>query len=231
MESTGMRSRIFTLVLLIGIAFTALLLVPRLAGLRGAGNNQGYEPEQPVAYSHRLHAGELQIDCQYCHSGARRSRYAGIPSADVCMNCHSYIKAPRSAVRAEELAAEKEGRSPERVVSSELAKIYQALALGEGFQPITEGEGLQPAVQHKPEAIRWQRIHQLPDFVYFDHRPHVAAGVQCQKCHGPIETMEKVRQMETLSMGWCIDCHRDPSQKGGSAADPVAPTDCVSCHY
>lgn len=217
-----MRARIFTLVLVVGIGLAVLTLLPRLGDLRGAGNNQGYEPVQPVAYSHRLHAGELRIECQYCHSGAQRSRYAGIPAAEVCMNCHSYIKAPRSAVRAEELAAEEEGRTPRRVVSAELKKLYDALALD---------EDLAPAVGREPQPIRWQRIHQLPDFVYFDHRPHVAAGVQCQKCHGPIETMERVRQVESLSMGWCVDCHRDPLGKGGSALDPVAPTDCVSCHY
>ncbi len=217
-----MRSRILTLILATGIALASLALLPRAAEMRGPGNNQGYEPVQPVAYSHRLHAGELQIDCQYCHSGAQRSRYAGIPSADVCMNCHRFIKAPRSQVRAEELAAEAQGRDPEKVVSPELAKLYQALALDESLLPVAGGE---------PQPIQWERIHQLPDFVYFDHRPHLAADVRCQKCHGPIETMERVRQMESLSMGWCIDCHRDPFGKGKNAATPVASTDCVSCHY
>ncbi len=217
-----MRARVLTLILVVGIALAALATVPRFAQLRGPGNNRGYEPVQPLAYSHRLHAGELQIDCQYCHSGAQRSRYAGIPSAGVCMNCHKFIRAPRSAVRAEELAAKEEGREPLRVTSPELAKLYQALALDENLEPSADGE---------PQAIRWARIHQLPDFVYFDHRPHIAAGVQCQKCHGPIETMERVRQMEDLSMGWCIDCHRDPFTSGGDAGNPVASTDCVSCHY
>ncbi len=217
-----MRARVLTLILVVGIGLATVALVSRVDGLRGPGNNRGYEPVQPLAYSHRLHAGELQIDCQYCHSGAQRSRYAGIPSASVCMNCHRLIKAPRSAIRAEELAAEKEGRAPEKVISPELAKLYQALALDDSF--LTGGGAEQ-------QPIRWERIHQLPDFVYFDHRPHVAAGVQCQKCHGPIETMERVRQMESLSMGWCIDCHRDPSGGGAKAAVTVASTDCVSCHY
>ena len=141
------------------------------------------------------------------------------------MGCHRYIRAPRSAVRAEELAAQEEGRPPRRVTSPELAKLYRALALDEDLEPAAGGEG------GEPQPIRWARIHQLPDFVYFDHRPHLAAGVSCQKCHGPIETMERVRQVEDLSMGWCVDCHRDPLGGGGDAGRPVASTDCVSCHY
>jgi len=210
-----------TLILVVGIALASLALIPRAAELRGPGNNQGYEPIQPVAYSHRLHAGELQIDCQYCHSGAQRSRYAGIPTAEVCMNCHSFVKAPRSLIRSEELAAEEEGREPELVVSPELAKLYKALALDDRLEPVAGEE---------PVAIRWARIHQLPDFVYFDHRPHVAAEIRCQKCHGPIETMERVRQAESLSMGWCVDCHRE-SRATGKSEVSVGPTDCVSCHY
>lgn len=216
-----MRSRIMTLILIVGIALASLALIPRAAQLRGPGNNQGYEPVQPVAYSHRLHAGELQIDCQYCHSGAQRSRYAGVPSAEVCMNCHRLIKAPRSLIRSEEMAAQEEGRKPKPVVSSELAKLYRALALDDRLEPIAGEE---------PVAIRWARIHQLPDFVYFDHRPHVAAEIRCQKCHGPIETMERVRQGESLSMGWCVDCHRDSRATGNSAVS-AASIDCVSCHY
>jgi len=217
-----MRSRVWTLLLAVGVALATLALVPRLAQLRLPGDHSGYEPDQPIEYSHRLHAGELGIECQYCHSGAGRSRYAGIPSASVCMNCHQFITAPRSAIRAEELAAEDEGRAPVKVVSAELEKLYTALALDRQLEP-------DPALE--PQPIRWARVHQLPDFVYFDHRPHVAAGLQCQKCHGPIETMERVRQVESLSMGWCISCHRDPHGRGGMAGNPTASTDCVTCHY
>ncbi len=217
-----MGHRITTLLLLVGIAFTGIALVPKVLGLRLPGNNQGFEPRQPIAYSHRLHAGELAIDCQYCHAGAERSRHAGIPAASVCMNCHRLVTASRSAVRSEELAAEAEGRKPTRVIAPELAKLYGALGLGDDLEPDPE---------RTPRPIAWTRIHQLPDFAYFDHRPHVAAGVECQRCHGPIETMERVRQVESLSMGWCLDCHRDPAHAGLGAGTAAASTDCVACHY
>lgn len=217
-----MGSRIATVLLLVGIALAGLVLVPKIGGLHLPGNHQGFEPQQPIQYSHRLHAGELSIDCSYCHSGAERSRHAGIPAASVCMNCHRFVTAARSTVRAEELLAEKEGRQPRRVIAPELAKLYNALGLGEDLEPDPD----QPQ-----QPIEWIRIHQIPDFAFFDHRSHVVAGVACQSCHGPIETMERVRQVESLSMGWCIDCHRDPSAAGlGTRARPAS-TDCVVCHY
>lgn len=217
-----MRSRILTLLLATGLALGLLSLAPRLAGLRLPGYHQGFEPAQPVAYSHRLHAGELEIACQYCHAGAERSRHAGIPAASVCMNCHRFVSAPRSAVRAEELAAEKEGRAPRPVVSPEIAKIYRALGLDERLQR----EAALPL-----EPIAWVRVHEVPDFVAFDHRPHVAAGVACQRCHGPVETMERVRQVESLSMGWCLDCHRTGVAAASGAGRITASTDCAVCHY
>ncbi len=217
-----MGHRITTLLLLVGVALAGLTLVPRLGGLRLPGNHQGFEPVQPIAYSHRLHAGELSIDCTYCHSGAERSRHAGIPPADTCMNCHRLVTSSRSAVRAEETLAEKEGRQPNRVISPELAKLYTALGLGEDLEPRSDLE---------PRPIEWQRIHQLPDFAIFDHRPHLAANLECQSCHGPIEAMERVRQVESLSMGWCLDCHRDPTATGLGAKVEAASVDCVTCHY
>jgi hypothetical protein len=217
-----MSSRVVTLVLALGLAFGLLSLAPRLAALRLPGNHQGFEPAQPIAYSHRLHAGELAIPCQYCHSGAERSRLAGIPSAGVCMNCHRFVTAARSVVRAEEKAAEKELRQPRPVVSPELAKLYRALALDDRLRP-------DPAVS--PQPIAWVRIHKLPDFVAFDHRPHVAAGVACQRCHGPIETMERVRQVESLSMGWCVNCHRAGVPRPVGAELLRASIDCAVCHY
>ncbi len=220
-----MRAQVWTLLLGVGVALALLALAPGVRQIRLPGDHQGFEPEQPIAYSHRLHAGELGIDCQYCHSGASRSRYAGIPSAGVCMNCHRFIKAPRTQIRAEELAAESEGREPVQVTSAEIAKLYESLGLDENLE--ANGQGVQQGVS----PIRWRRVHQLPDFVYFDHRPHVAHGLACQKCHGAVETMERVRQVETLSMGWCVDCHRDPLGGNGDAAHPVASTDCAVCHY
>ncbi|MFP3939792.1 MAG: cytochrome c3 family protein [Acidobacteriota bacterium] len=218
-----MRWRVLTLVLAVAVGLALLALVPRLAGLRLPGYHQGYEPVQPIAYSHRLHAGELQLDCQYCHAGADESRHAGIPPASTCMNCHRHVKATRAQVRAEEQAAEAEEREPEPVVSTELAKLYDALAL----DPAT----MEPVPGKEPEPIRWQRVTEVPDFVWFDHRPHVAAGVDCQSCHGPVETMERVRQAESVSMGWCLDCHRnpDPALPVGSTI-AAASTDCSACH-
>ena len=230
-----------TIVLVVCVAFGLLALAPDLASVHLPGNQIGYEPPQPIAFSHRLHAGELQVSCVYCHSGAERSRHAGIPAANVCMNCHRFVTAPIGAVRAEDEAAKKQNRAPRRVVSPEIQKIYDALALG---------PDLKRDITRAPAPIRWTRIHSLPDFVYFDHRPHVNAGVACQACHGPVETMERVRQAQDLSMGWCVNCHRGVGRTGidgngnfnslpaPAAAGPkpvthrvYAPTDCQTCHY
>lgn len=198
-----MKSRVTAIVLSVGLLFSALLLASRLAGFRLPGNHQGYEPVQPVAYSHRLHAGELQIDCLYCHSGAETSKHAGIPAANVCMNCHKTVTATLGAVRAEDALATKEKRTPRQIVSPELQKLFDSVRAG------------------KP--MSWTKVHNLPDYVYFDHRAHVGAGVTCQTCHGPVETMERVRQANTLGMGWCVDCHR---QKNVARL-----LDCATCHY
>ena len=211
-----MNPRILTILLAIAVLFSALALVPRVAATRLPGDHRGYEPVQPIEYSHRLHAGELGVPCLYCHSGAERSRYAGIPAASTCMNCHRFVKAKRATVRAEEELAKAEKRKPRMIVAPEIAKLERAVKTN--------------------TPIQWARIHQVPDFVYFDHRPHVAAGVECQKCHGPVETMERVRQVESLNMGWCVNCHRGrtPSAATGvvrTAGTPVrASTDCSVCH-
>ena len=154
-------------------------------GLLTVGVQQGYKPEQPIAFSHKLHAGENGVDCNYCHSGARHSKSAGVPSANVCMNCHTYIN---------------EGRSEQG--TQEISKIYAAI----GFDPETRSyiEG------YEQQPIEWIRIHNLPDLAYFNHSQHVnVAGVECQECHGPIEEMEVVEQYSPLTMGWCINCHRE----------------------
>jgi hypothetical protein len=202
-------------------AALAVSLVTLVTALRLPGETQGYEPVQPIAYSHQLHAGELKIGCMYCHSGADKSRHAGIPSMNVCMNCHLSIQATSAAFKAEADAAAKEQRAAQTVVSPELKKLYDALALDEELQPT--GEAVKP--------IAWKRIHRLPDFVYFDHRAHITAQVQCQQCHGPIETMERVRQYETLTMGWCVNCHRDANENGIAGKQVHAPIDCATCHY
>jgi hypothetical protein len=206
-----MGSRILTIVLGLAVVFSSLLLISRAAVFHLPSNQQGYEPVQPMAYSHRLHAGELQIQCQYCHFGADKCRHAGIPAASVCMNCHKFVTAPLGAVRAEDELAEKEKRPPRPVVSAELRKLYDAVNGG--------------------EPIAWNRIHSLPDFVYFDHRAHVNAGVACQQCHGPVETMERVRQVSDLSMGWCVNCHREANRTGVGGRHVNASTNCSTCHF
>ncbi len=206
-----MNPRILTIVLAVAAVFSAIALVPRLIAMRLPGNHAGFEPEQPIMFSHRLHAGDLNIPCQYCHSGAQRSRYAGTPAASTCMNCHRFVRAKRADIRAEEELAKKEHRNPRQVTSFELNKLFVAI---KASQP-----------------IRWTRIHQVPDFVYFDHRPHVAAGLECQKCHGPVETMERVRQVEPLTMGWCVNCHRGRDGTIVKGQPVKANSNCSACHF
>ncbi|TDS15794.1 cytochrome c3 family protein [Sphingobacterium paludis] len=171
------------------VGFSVLMLVAFLAvggwnTLWNVGVHQGYEPVQPIKFSHQIHAGVNQIECQYCHGGAFKSKNASIPSANVCMNCHNTVTA------SEHYDGE---------LSPEIAKIYRAL----DYNPETREYG------NNPKPIQWVRIHNLPDFAYFNHSQHVVvAGVECQTCHGPVETMEEVYQYSPLTMKWCIDCHR-----------------------
>ena len=217
-----MKSRIVALLLLVGVILSVVALVPKLMSYSLPGNQQGYEPEQPIAFSHRLHAGELQIACVYCHSGAERGKLAGIPATSVCMNCHRSVTAPLGVIRAEEERAKQENRKPRVVVSPELRKLFDSLGLD---------ENLKPDAAKAAQPIRWVRVHNLPAFACFDHRAHVNVGVACQKCHGPIESMERVRQVESLSMGWCVNCHR-AAEKTGVAGKVVRPSlDCAACHY
>lgn len=217
-----LNHRIITVFLTVGLVLALVLLFTRLTIFRLPGVQTGYEPDQPVKYSHRLHAGELGISCQYCHYGAKQSRYAGFPSASVCLNCHRFVTAPWGAVLAENKLAEKEGRPATRLVSGELQKVYRALGLDDQMRR-NSTSGSAP--------LEWTKIHNLADFVYFDHRPHVAVGVACQRCHGPVETMERVRQITDLNMGWCIGCHRQSNIEGVVGRQVHAPTDCAACHY
>ncbi len=163
------------------------------------GVHQGYQPTQPIKYSHQLHAGTLKIDCQYCHFGAYKSKNASIPSLNVCMNCHNYVQ-----------ATEKYNGE----ISPEIMKIYKAL----DYDPQTKKYG------SNPKPIQWVRIHNLPDFAYFNHSQHVSVGgLACQKCHGPIQTMAEVYQYAPLTMKWCINCHRENNvnYKGNAYYDKV----------
>ena len=168
--------------------------------LSRVGINQGYKPFQPIAFSHRLHAGDNKIPCLYCHYAARTSRHAGIPPASVCMNCHAILE-----------------------------------------KQTVEIEKLKESVQQQ-RPIRWVKVHNLPDFVYFNHSQHVLSGVACQRCHGPVERMDRVEQFAPLTMGWCLECHREHAnlptgdfQRAmlslSQKPNPSAGLDCVSCHY
>lgn len=201
-----------------GFIFVVLFLVTALGfkavinGLYGIGVQQGYAPKQPIAFSHKIHAGQYEIDCKYCHVGVMKGKSATIPSVNICMNCHNQIR--QGAVTGE----------------GEIAKIV--------------------AAWDNKKPIEWVRIHNLPDLAYFNHAQHVnVGGVECQTCHGPIETMDVVRQHSLLTMGWCIDCHRktDVNQKGNAYYDKlveyhndsktpmkveeIGGLECAKCHY
>ncbi|HQV36314.1 MAG TPA: c-type cytochrome [Flavobacterium sp.] len=199
------------------------------------GVDQNYEPIQPIHYSHRIHAGDNGIDCKYCHSSARDSKHAGIPSLNVCMNCHKNI-----AEVAETTLAE--GKEYGVDYNLEIQKLYDAVGWDKANQKYTG----------KTQPVKWVRIHNLPDLVYFNHSQHVTvAGIECQTCHGPVQEYEYQKQFAPLTMGWCINCHRETevnmkdndyykkiheelSKKYGkdklTAAD-MGGLECGKCHY
>jgi hypothetical protein len=214
--------RLLRTALLAGLALACFFLIYRWNDFYWPGNQQSYEPVQPIAFSHQLHSGKLQIACVYCHFGAEKSRHAGIPAASLCMNCHRLVTTSRESALEEYQKAQQERRPARPVISAELQKLYDALALDDKLQP-------DPA--KKPSAIAWVRVHNLPAFSCFDHRPHVTAGVACQECHGPVENMERVRQVSDLSMGWCVNCHRESGRTGVSGKKVQPSTDCAACHY
>ena len=231
-----MNTPVYTYTLSVGVVIALLALLTGSRSYHMPDNQQDYQPTQPIAFSHHLHAGELSIDCQYCHSGAETSRHAGIPSANVCMNCHTVVTSAWGAVIAEDKRIEKlkkqaaeanQELSPEETtaklaISDELRKLYEALALNDERQRDPE---------KSPQPIEWVKVHNLPDYVYFDHRAHVHAGVDCQTCHGNIESMERVRQVESMSMGWCVNCHRESNRIGVKGKQVHASVDCTTCHY
>jgi hypothetical protein len=208
-----------TYFLLAGLIASFVILVLHLRGYPFPGNQQGYMPDQPIAFSHKVHASDLEISCVYCHFNARKSPHAGIPPATLCMNCHRLVTASWDAMRAEK---EKAGRTgvPKPVISPELQKLYDALDVKDPSQR-------EPGKQVKP--IHWVRVHNLPTYTRFDHRAHIHAAVACQECHGPVQTMDLVRQSADLSMGWCVKCHKDHKEVGGRKVSPS--TDCVTCHH
>jgi cytochrome c7-like protein len=170
-----------TMTVVCGVA--AGLLANELAHV---GVHAGYAPAQPIAFSHRLHAGDFKVPCLYCHFGARVSRHAGIPPANVCMNCHGLLQ-----------------------------------------KQTADLEVLKELVEQQ-HPIEWVKVHNLPDFVYFNHSQHLAAGVECQRCHGHVERMVRIEQQAPLTMGWCLDCHRS---QHSDPEKPAANLDCGKCHY
>lgn len=154
------------------------------------GVDQGYQPVQPIYFSHKIHSGDNLIDCNYCHSSARVSKTSGIPSLNVCMNCHKSIFEYKGEITPE---------YNKEFYDGEIKKLYAAAGWSDADQ----------AYIGESQPVKWVRIHNLPDFAYFNHSQHVTvAGVACQTCHGPVETMEVVSQFAPLTMGWCINCHK-----------------------
>lgn len=211
---------------LIAVVLLLLVVFGSVKGwyaLKDIGVYTNYEPEQPIHFSHKLHAGDNKIACLYCHSGADKSRHANIPSASTCMNCHKYVK---------------EGPV---YGDKEIKKIYAAL----------DWDGSKYGTNQKP--IQWIRVHSLPALAYFNHAQHVTVGkIECQTCHGPVQEMDVVKQFSPLTMGWCINCHRETEVKmdGNGYYDEVHKTlaakygkdakltvdkigglDCARCHY
>jgi len=180
------------------------------------GRQPGYAPDQPIMFSHKVHAGDNKTDCKYCHTGVMTSKHAGIPSVSVCMNCHMAVRQGRNTGTAE------------------IEKIYKAIESG--------------------RPIEWIRVHNLPDHTYFNHAQHVNAGkVACETCHGDVKSMDRIRQVQQLSMGWCIDCHRTTEvqftenryydkfealheelasgKRNRVTVENVGGTECAKCHY
>jgi len=189
---------LMTLVVLVIVVIAAVTGVTRLFRM---GMQEGYAPAQPIAFSHKLHAGDNKVPCLYCHYGARTSRHAGIPSSSVCMNCHGIME-----------------------------------------KQTVEIERFREAAQLDKPLVAWVKVHNLPDFVYFNHSRHVLSGVTCVHCHGEVDQMTRVEQARPLTMGWCLSCHREHAGVSTSTLEraarrfsetpkPATGLDCASCHY
>lgn len=216
-----LRSPMFQFI--VGFLVVSIGFKMTIDGLLSIGVQKDYQPTQPIAFSHKIHAGQYQIDCKYCHTGALKGKQANIPSANICMNCHKSVT------------------SGTNTGTAEIAKIYKAV----GYDPGTA------SYTGEQQPIEWVRIHNLPDLAYFNHSQHVkVAGVECQTCHGEIQEMDVVKQHANLTMGWCIDCHRktDVNTAGNAYYDKlvelhqtsngskmkvedIGGLECSKCHY
>jgi mono/diheme cytochrome c family protein len=209
-------------------------------GAINLGRSKDYQPEQPIYYSHKVHAGVNQINCQYCHTGVYQGKQATLPSVNVCMNCHTAINEYNGAPLVKENGEVVDG-------TAEIKKLYE-------YAGYTPGETWDAS---KAKPIEWVRIHNLPDHVYFNHAQHVNAGqVSCQQCHGDIQNMGEVKQFADLSMGWCVNCHRETKVQfkdngfysiyekfhadlksgkidstKGITVEKIGGTECQKCHY
>ena len=227
------------------IAFIAIILFigggyMTTVGAMNLGRSKNYQPEQPIYYSHKVHAGVNQINCQYCHTGTYQGKQATLPSVNVCMNCHAAINEYKGEALKRENGDVVDG-------TAEIKKLYK-------YAGFTEG---QPWDASKAKPIEWVRIHNLPDHVYFNHAQHVKAGqIACQQCHGEIQKMGEVKQFADLSMGWCVNCHRQTKVQfkdngfysiyekfhedlksgkldstKGITVEKIGGTECQKCHY
>ncbi|MBW4359527.1 c-type cytochrome [Flavobacterium taihuense] len=188
------RNQFLVLVSSIFLLLTGAYLV--YGFLMQVGVDQNYEPIQPIHYSHRIHAGDNEINCKYCHSASRVSKNAGIPSLNVCMNCHKSIGEVAETTATPEYS--------KAFYDEQIQKLYKAVGWDAASQSYTG----------KTEPVKWVRIHNLPDFVYFNHSQHVTvAGIECQTCHGPVQEFEIMKQFSPLTMGWCVNCHRKTDVK------------------
>jgi mono/diheme cytochrome c family protein len=214
--SDVLKSKIFISIMV--VVFTCVAVRSCWVGLMGVGVEQNYAPVQPIPFSHKQHAGDMKIECGYCHTGVYKGKQANIPGVNICMNCHSQVK---------------EG--------SRFGK-----------------DGIAKVIDHyqKNRPIQWVRVHNLPDLAYFNHSQHtVAGGLECVKCHGQIDSMEVVKQYSNLTMGWCINCHRETAvngkdnayydkllkvhddkvaaglRKGDMKVEHIGGLECAKCHY
>jgi hypothetical protein len=176
------------------VLLAALLAAGGAYWFLNAFHDRGYAPSQPIAFSHKQHAGDLKIDCRFCHFNAERGKHAGVPPMSVCMSCHSVVASDKPAIK-------------------QLADIAAT-----GSYTAADGS------QREGGVVHWNRVHKLPDHVYFDHSAHVAANVSCQSCHGPVEQMVVMRQQAKLTMQECLDCHRKSNYVGGPQSVPGDPT-------
>ncbi len=188
-----MSSSLLDYILRIRLPITLFVIVSAFAityyASRPERDGIGYSPDQPITFSHKLHAGDMKIDCQYCHIGVEKSRHATVPSVNVCMNCHMIARKDRPQIM-------------------KLTEYY-----------------------NQGKALPWKRIHRVADFAYFNHSVHVNRGIDCAVCHGEVSKMEKILQVNSFTMGTCLNCHRNPHENIPNITRiNNGPTNCFACH-